>query len=270
MLAEFFSVKRDILSIAPTYVGSLGGINISNSTLYGLLLILIVVLAVIQVRQFSSSANPSKFQIFVEWAYESIHTLIRQVAGSDAMTNIVFPVTGSIFVFILLSNLLSAVPGIGAITVDGVSLFRTTTGDVNTTIPLALLSVLLVHAYTIKYKGIRGVLDNVLHLSEITDSFKKGFKGIGGVLMGVFMALLDLVGELAKVLSLSMRLFGNLFASDVLMTILLGILSIGIPALWLGLGLLSAIVQTIVFTSLVTIFFSLSLSGALKSSGEST
>jgi F-type H+-transporting ATPase subunit a len=259
---EFIQVKRDIAQLTPVFVGQIGGISISNSTLYGLLLVLLVALLVVIARKFSAqTSTPSSTQIAFELFYESAYGLVRQIAGSNTITNIIFPVTGALFVFILLSNLLGTIPGIGAITINGVSMFRTTTGDSNTTIPLAVMSVILIHAYTIRYKGLMSIFNNVLHVGEIRDALRRGIRGIGDLVMALFLALLDVVGEFAKVLSMSLRLFGNMFAGDVLMTILLGIISIGIPALWLGMSLLSAVVQAIVFTSLVSIFFSLNLSG---------
>lgn len=262
MFAEFIQVKRSITELSPIFVGSLAGFPISSSTLFGLLVILIIMLAVIQVRKFrAQSSTPSSFQILMEMAYETTYTLIRQVAGSDMVTKVIFPVTGTIFIYILLSNLLGAFPGLGAFTLDGVPLFRITTGDINTTLPLAAISILIIYAYTIKLRGFKVIADGIFHYSDIVASLKKGFRGIGQLVMDLFMMFLDVIGEFAKILSMSLRLFGNMFAGDVLMTILLGIFAFVIPSLWLGMSLLSAVVQTIVFTSLVSIFFSLNLSG---------
>jgi F-type H+-transporting ATPase subunit a len=72
-----------------------------------------------------------------------------------------------------------------------------------------------------------------------------------------FVGLIEIIGELAKVISLSLRLFGNMFAHEVLMIILLGSLSVGIPAVWMGMGILVGIVQAIVFMALITVYYSL-------------
>jgi F-type H+-transporting ATPase subunit a len=70
---------------------------------------------------------------------------------------------------------------------------------------------------------------------------------------------LDIVGELAKIVSLSLRLFGNMYAGDVLMAILIGSFAYFVPSLWLAMSMLSSVVQAIVFTSLVTVFYTLSV-----------
>jgi F-type H+-transporting ATPase subunit a len=71
------------------------------------------------------------------------------------------------------------------------------------------------------------------------------------------VGLLELVGEVVKIVSLSLRLFGNMFAGKVLMTILLTSCAYVLPALWLGMELLVAVVQALVFGSLVTVYYSL-------------
>lgn len=262
MILEFIKVKRDIAEIAPTFVGSIGGVQVSNTTTYGILIILVVVLVVISLSGFRvAQGKITGYQLFVEWLYESAHGLIRQIAGSNAITKLIFPIVGSVFIYILLANLLGSIPGIGSITAHGQTLFRAATGDINTTLPLALCSVLLIHIYTIRYMGAKAFFDGIFHFSEIKASLGSGIKGVGSLILALFNVFLDLVGECAKILSMSLRLFGNMFAGDVLMTILLGIVSIGIPALWLGMSLLSALVQAVVFTSLISIFFSLSLAG---------
>ena len=72
-----------------------------------------------------------------------------------------------------------------------------------------------------------------------------------------FVGLIEVIGEVAKVISLSLRLFGNMFAHEVLMIILLGAFSIGVPALWMGMGILVGVVQAVVFTALITVYYSL-------------
>jgi F-type H+-transporting ATPase subunit a len=71
--------------------------------------------------------------------------------------------------------------------------------------------------------------------------------------------LIEIISEAAKMLSLSLRLFGNMFAHEVLTVVLLGIFAIGLPSLWMSMGVLVGVVQSVVFAALVTVYYSLVL-----------
>ena len=73
------------------------------------------------------------------------------------------------------------------------------------------------------------------------------------------IGLLDIFAELAKVVSLSFRLFGNMFAGEVLAVLILGSLAYLLPALWLSMSILFAAVQAIVFGALAAVYYTLSL-----------
>ncbi len=269
-LQDFLQPVREIVSVDPVIVGYFFGIRISNTNLFALLVTLVVCFIAYKSSSFSKS-KPTKFQLLIEVFYTAVFDLISQISGEKAVTKIIFPLVSSVFIFILFSNLLGLVPVISAITTaDEQMLFRTATGDINTTLSLALSCVILVHVFTIRYKGVKAFFDGMFHYTKIKKALTSGFKGIGEIILAVFMTFLEWVGEGSKILSLSLRLFGNLFAGDVLMTILVGIIAFGIPAIWLGLSVLTAVVQAVVFTSLVSIFFSLNLSGVTASSDDTT
>jgi len=76
------------------------------------------------------------------------------------------------------------------------------------------------------------------------------------------IGLLDIVSEFAKVISLSLRLFGNMYAGDVLAAILLGTLAIAVPAPWLAMNLLVGVLQALVFGALTAAYYSLAVARA--------
>lgn len=84
---------------------------------------------------------------------------------------------------------------------------------------------------------------------------KKGALAPIFMFVTILIACLDIVGEFAKVISASLRLFGNLYAGDVLTTVLIGIFAFVVPSFWVAFGLLGSLVQTIVFGSLITVFY---------------
>jgi len=74
-----------------------------------------------------------------------------------------------------------------------------------------------------------------------------------------FVGILDIIGEVAKIISLALRLFGNMYAGGVLMIILFGTLALIVPALWLAMNIFVGILQAIVFVSLVSAYYMLAL-----------
>jgi F-type H+-transporting ATPase subunit a len=110
-----------------------------------------------------------------------------------------------------------------------------------------------------KEQGVFGYLSHFIQIKQVVKGFRKSI-GEGAVaIIGFLVGLIEIISELAKMLSLSLRLFGNLFAHEVLTVILLGAFAFGVPALWMGMGVLVGVVQSIVFTALVTVYYSLVL-----------
>ena len=254
MQGEIFSFKRDIASIEPSVIFDIGGFPIANSTLFMILITLIVVvfsLVVLRKRQLV----PSGAQAFFEIVYESVVKQIRTITGSDYHAARVLPIIAAVFIFVGVSNYLGMLPGLSSITFDGASLFRTATGDFNTTFGLAFGAIIILHAVSIKDFGLLGYIGKYIPVKQIREDMKKGVLSPIYVFVTILIACLDIVGEFAKVISVSLRLFGNLYAGDVLTTILIGRFAFVLPSFWVAFGLLGALIQTIVFGSLITVFY---------------
>lgn len=253
-MQEFLSFKRDISTIGPSTIFEIGGFPITNSTLFMVLVtILLIVFVVVALRK--KSLIPGKGQAFFEIVYEAVHKQISTITGSDYHTKRVFPIIASIFIFVGVSNYLGLLPGLSSITFDGQSIFRIATGDFNTTFGLALGALLVLHLVSIHDFGLLGHLGKFIPLAKIKEDMKKGALAPIYVFVTILIACLDIVGEFAKVISVSLRLFGNMYAGDVLTTILIGIFAFILPSFWVAFGLLGALIQTIVFGSLITVFY---------------
>jgi F-type H+-transporting ATPase subunit a len=203
--------------------------------------------------------------------YEAITHFIASIVGEDRAKNLV-PFVGALMVYLLIANLLPMLPGISGVNVliDGehTPLFRGATTDFNTTFGLALAIVATMQVVGMKEQGIFGYLSHFIQIKQVIKGFKKGF-GEGMVaVIGFLVGLIEIISELAKTLSLSLRLFGNLFAHEVLTVILLGAFAYGVPAIWMGMGVLVGIVQSIVFTALVSVYYSLVLKKEGKGHGH--
>jgi F-type H+-transporting ATPase subunit a len=119
----------------------------------------------------------------------------------------------------------------------------------------------------IKEQGFFGYLSHFIQVKQVWRGFRKSF-GEGAVsIIGFFVGLIEIVSEIAKILSLSLRLFGNMFAHEVLTVILLGTFAFAVPAVWMGMGILVGVVQSIVFVALVTVYYSLVLK-PIESAGK--
>jgi F-type H+-transporting ATPase subunit a len=204
----------------------------------------------------------------MEMLYEQMAAFITSIVGTKEKAEIIIPYVGSLMVYLLVANLLPMMPGISGFSVlihgEHVPLFRGATTDFNTTFGLALAVVITMQIVGMKQQGVIGYLSHFIQVKQVVKGFQKG-AGEGSVaIIGFLVGLIEIVSELAKMLSLSLRLFGNLFAHEVLTVILLGAFAFGVPAIWMGMGVLVGVVQSIVFVALVTVYYSL----VLKKDGE--
>lgn len=254
MQGEIFSFKRDIASIEPSVIFNIGSFPIANSTLFMILVTLIVVvfsLVVLRKRRLV----PSGAQAFFEIVYESVVKQIRTITGSDYHAARVLPIIAAVFIFVGVSNYLGMLPGLSSITFDGASLFRTATGDFNTTFGMAFGALIVLQLVSLKDFGVFGHINKYIPMKQLREDMRKGALAPIFMFVTILIACLDIVGEFAKVASVSLRLFGNLYAGDVLTTVLIGIFAFVVPSFWVAFGLLGSLVQTIVFGSLITVFY---------------
>ena len=253
-MQEIFSFKRDISTIGPSTIFEIGGFPVTNSTLFMVLVtILLIVFVVIALRK--KSLIPGKGQAFFEIVYEAVERQINTITASSYHTKRVLPIIGSIFIFVGISNYFGLMPGLGSITFDGKSLFRIATSDFNTTLGLAFGAIVVLHFVSIKDFGLWGHINKFIPIKQLGEDMKKGALAPIYMFVTILIACLDIVGEFAKAVSVSLRLFGNMYAGDVLTTVLIGIFAFLLPSFWVAFGMLGALVQTIVFGSLITVFY---------------
>lgn len=182
--------------------------------------------------------KPGKFQIYLESIYEFLEATVAQILG--VWKNKFFTYFATLFLFIFVSNIISFFPIPWASFKDGMiriyPAFRSPTADLNTTVCLAFLTTCLFVSTAIKYNGLGGYL--------------KGFTS-----PTIVMLPMNIVGELAKPLNISMRLFGNMFAGTVIMGLLYMAVPWGIPApLHLYFDLFAGAVQSYVFVTLSMVY----------------
>ncbi len=255
---NFFQISRPIDSISSETIFRIAGFPINNSTILIFLIALsIIFLCFFIIRRFK--LKPDKTQSVIEIIYESIESHLTKLTGSRKEANIILPFIGAIFIFVGISNLLTIVPILTNFTWNGRSILRPPTSDFNTAFGLAVASILIIQLASIKDYGFFGYLGRFLKFKEVYLGFKKGLSEGFISIIEFFIGLLDIVSEIARIISLSFRLFGNMYAGMVLTTVFLGILAYVLPSVLVVTGLLFAVVQAIVFGSLITIFYMLSI-----------
>lgn len=267
-MLTFFQIKGDIPDIRPDVVFKAFGWPIPNSGLQiTLILILISLFCYFVIRKFTLTPT-TKIQHAIEALYDGMMVFAEQIIGSKSKAREVAPVILSLFIFVALANLINFIPGLNSFTWNGVSLFRTPTSDFNTTFSMALALILFIQFAAIKKTGIFSYIGKFIQIKQLILAFKEGVGAGFTALIEFFVGLLDIVSECAKVFSLSLRLFGNIYAGEVLLVMIFGALAIGLPSVWMSLSLFFGIIQAIVFGSLAAAYYASSIPDEEVAVGE--
>lgn len=211
---------------------------------------------------------PRGIQNVVEAAVEMLLDTFDSVTSSREKTLKCFPFVLSFFVFILLNNLLGLLPGVGSIgqvmSENGENLFipffRAGTADLNTTLALALIGVIASHIFGIVSIGGWSYFNKFINLKALMEIPRKVLKEPSVLIVNpikVFVGLLEIIGELAKVASLSFRLFGNIFAGEVLIASMAAILAFGLPVPFLFLEVMVGVIQALIFAMLILTYLTM-------------
>lgn len=258
---SFWHISEALPDITPHSFGTVGPFTIANTTTTLFFITFLVILVALLLK--NAKNIPSTFQNICEYIYEAILGLITQILGDEKKGKKVVLYVGAIMVYLAIANLLPLIPGTAGWYVtdagEHITLFRGVTTDFNTTFALALVIVIILQVIGVKEQGFFGYLSHFIQVKQVIKGFRSSIKDGLTALVGFFVGLIEIIGELAKTISLSLRLFGNMFAHEVLTVILLGAFAFGLPALWMGMGVLVGIVQSLVFAALVTVYYSLVL-----------
>ena len=188
---------------------------------------------------------PGRLQNAVEFIWESLENWAVSLGGPDARRHI--PLFAAFFLFILVSNWSGLLPFFGKI-----EALRAPTSDVNVTIGLALVSFLYFEFQGFKKLGVGGYLGKFFPFYE----FRKGI-GAGGI--ALFVGLVELMLEFVKPVTLSMRLFGNIYGGEVALGVITALTIAFIPVGLLGLEVMLNAIQALIFSVLTLIFITLAI-----------
>lgn len=246
-------MELHIPTLAPETILHIGKFPITNTMINTWLAIGIFLILGLVLRK-KIKLKPTKTQNFIEFFLEKLFVYFDQVTGDRKKTIQFLPIVGSLFFFILLSNWLGLLPGTGSITIGGAPLLRPANTDLNLTVAMALVSVVASHIFGLFSVGVFTHLNKFVQIGTFFKSLTKGPVAIFTAIVELAVGLIEIVSEMAKVLSLSLRLFGNVFAGEVLISVISSIAALLVPAPFMMLEILVGIIQASVFTMLTLVY----------------
>lgn len=233
------------ISLKAQQIFSIGSFNVTNSLFLTLIVSLILITFAIFFRG-RIKMIPGKLQGAVEIGAEGLLGLMESTLGSFEKAEKYFPLIATIFIFILASNLLGVFPGVGSVTLENnganVPLFRSPAADLNFTLAFAVISVIVTNIFGMASVGA------FKHLGKYFN-----FKGP----IDFFVGILEIISEIAKIISLSFRLFGNVFAGEVLLTIIFFLVPYVVPLPFLFLEIFVGMIQAFIFSMITLVSISL-------------
>jgi F-type H+-transporting ATPase subunit a len=236
------------ISIIAEKIFEIGSWPVTNSLLLSFVALVILVSIAIFLKH-KASIIPGKLQSIFELFLEELLKLMDSVLGARALSERYLPLVATIFLFIMLSNWLGLFPGVGSIGLVGGEegfrpLFRAPAADLNFTIALAVISVLSVNVLGV------GAIGFIKH-------FRKFFNFSNPI--HFFTGILEFISEFVKIISFSFRLFGNVFAGEVLLTIVAFLVPYFLPLPFLFLEVFVGFIQAFIFSMLTLVFVAMAV-----------
>ena len=261
------------ISLASEVIGHIGSFPITNSlALTWVVMALFIILCIALKNRLQ--LIPSYGQSIVESIIEGLYSFFESVVGHQ--TKAIFPVVASLFLFIILSNWIGLLPGVGTVgfyrtpksavvaqqassnqitqeqsavteTVkqettetepEFTALFRGPTADLNMTIALAIVAFVAIQYFGFKTLGLK---------------YGSRFINVKNPIM-FFVGILEIISDFSKMISFSFRLFGNIFAGEVLLAVMAFLMPFIAPMPFMALELFVGFIQALVFSTLTAVF----------------
>jgi F-type H+-transporting ATPase subunit a len=236
------------ISLAAETIFYLGSFPVTNSLLASLVVTVLLLIITLVIR-IALKNNPDGVQNAFEAIIEYLLNLSESIGG--AKTRKFLPLVLTFFIYILFCNWISLLPGFGSIgfykTINGTKeflpLLRGSAADLNMTLALGLIAF-----FSIQYYGFSG---------QKLGYLKKFFDFSSPIMF--FTGILELVSEFARIISFSFRLFGNIFAGEVLLSVMTFLIPVIIPVPFIGLELFVGLIQALVFALLTLVFINIAM-----------
>ncbi|MBU3978264.1 F0F1 ATP synthase subunit A [Patescibacteria group bacterium] len=229
---------------APETIINIGSFPITNTILNTLFVDAVIIGGVFYLNK-RIKKIPGFFQNITEMLIQTFYDITETISGSNAKK--IFPFFMSFFIFILIANWSGLIPGNGAIGLKGkegghlIPIFRNATSDLNVTLALALISVFATHVLSLKAIGLKDYLSRFFSFNPIN----------------LFVGILEIISEITKIISLSFRLFGNIFAGEIVLITIGSLFAFIFPLPFIALEIIVGLVQALVFSMLTMVFMTI-------------
>ena len=258
-MGVLFAASDIHISLRAEPIFDIGPLTVTNAMIYGLLCSIVIAVLLIVAAQRIQLRVRKGFEQIIEIISEVVLGMLEGVFGTRKQAARFAPIFGGFFFFIVLSNLFGLVPLVGpglTVNVGGVitPLFRPFTADLNGTIALSVIAIVIVQILSIREQGFRGHLKHYFSDKPLSP-------------INAFIGLLEVFGELTRILSLSLRLFLNIAVGEILIAVFTSLVAGGgrTPLAAIPIFLLETLVagiQAYVFTILSATYLGLAISHA--------
>ena len=240
------------ISIQAEKILTLGSFPVTNSLIMSVVVLvgLVVVSAIVY---FKLKIIPGKLQSIAEMILEGVMDFMDTILHNRKTTELYLPLIGTIFFFILFSNWSGLIPGLSALGINEISetgkemfvpILRAPSSDLNFTLALGIISIVMVNVLGVSVIGLGA------HL-------KKFFNFSGPI--EFFVGILELISEFVKMISLAFRLFGNVFAGEVLLTVIAILAPYILPLPFLLMEIFVGFIQALIFSVLTLVFIGMAV-----------
>ena len=247
------------ISIGPEVLTTIYGFPITNTLLVmGVIFIIVLIIAISVRRNVKADRVPKGIAGIMDFFVETFLDFIDSITNDHKKSVRIFPIVATIFLVVLLSNLVELVPGLGSIGIweqrpEGMILIpfiRSMSADLNFTFVVAIFAMASVQIMGMRFLKIGPYLGKFF-----VAPWKKPY------FIGTFVGLLEFMSEFSKTLSFAFRLFGNIFAGEVLLAVIGYLSPFFAPLPFLFLELFVGFVQALVFSTLTIVFLSMATTG---------
>lgn len=248
-LIQNFAAEGPHISIAPEVIFHLFGLPITNSQITGFIGSLLVIWLFVFTVKSIRNGSRNRLAGFVAWMYEILYDTAVDVIGNKDIAKKVLPLAITIVFFFTINNWIGILPVVGAVTWNGHELFRGVAADLNTTIAIAIISIVTAQLWAIKKRGLFGNIHRY-----VVNPFKDP--------LHAFEGFLEFIAEFTRTAALAFRMFGNVFGGEVLLIViafLTGYFAVVALPVFYMLELFVGAVQAYVFYMLTIAFISLGL-----------
>ena len=240
------------VSVKADEIFTIFGFPITNSHMLGVVGLVVLMWLMFRTRAAAlGKKKPTFMTRLMNWTFDGLYKTVGQVIPDQKWARRVAPLCITIFFFIVAQYWLGLLPVVGPITIGEhhTPLFRGGVADLNMTFGLAIVTIVAVQVYAFKYLGFKGNMGRYF-VNPLKDPIMS------------FVGILELVAEFSRMLGLSFRLFGNVFAGEILLAVIAYMAKLASPAALQPFYLFELFIggiQAYIFFMLSTVFISLGL-----------